>query len=347
MLVTALSACGASFSARRQLARSRSAKMAATAADLTFPDWPAKFDNSLLRELRAEPSDRPPHQSRQVHGAHYTRVRPTVDASDPVLVAHSEEVAADLGMSAADVESEAFLKMFSGSPPAGHECWATAYGAGFAGQYGGQRGDGRAISLGQTGEFELQLKGAGTTPYSRQFDGRAVLRSCVREFLASEAMAALRVPTTRCLCVVTTGDGVVRQWYANDERARERVLQEPGAVGTRVARSYLRFGQMELFTQRGELPLLQELAEHALRREFSHLLVQHPSEARSKTFVRMFREVCERQAPPSRPCSTAPSPSRSTSASISCTITSSTATPPCLHHPAPLRRLALLHGRRA
>ena len=71
----------------------------------------------------------------------------------------------------------------------------------------------------------------------------------------NQAMAALRVPTTRCLCVVATGDGVVRQWYGED--GRERVLNEPGAVGTRVARSYLRFGQMELFTQRGELPLLQ------------------------------------------------------------------------------------------
>ena len=79
----------------------------------------------------------------------------------------------------------------------------------------------------------------------------------MREFLASEAMAALRVPTTRCLCVVATGDGVVRQWYGED--GRERVLNEPGAVGTRVARSYLRFGQMELFTQRGDLPLLQAL----------------------------------------------------------------------------------------
>ena len=79
----------------------------------------------------------------------------------------------------------------------------------------------------------------------------------MREFLASEAMAALRVPTTRCLCVVATGDGVVRQWYGDD--GRERVLNEPGAVGTRVARSYLRFGQMELFTQRGDLPLLQAL----------------------------------------------------------------------------------------
>lgn len=267
--------------------------MASAAADLKFPDWPASFDNTLLQDLRADTFG-DPYQSREVLGAHYTRLRPNVKTPTPVLVAHSEEVAAMCGMSKADVASEAFLKMFSGSPPAAHECWATAYGASFAGSYGGQRGDGRAISLGQTNELELQLKGGGTTPFSRQFDGRAVLRSCVREFLASEAMAALRVPTTRCLCVVATGDGVVRQWYGED--GRERVLNEPGAVGTRVARSYLRFGQLELFTQRGELPLLQELAEHALTREFGHLLLQHPDEPRTLAYARMFKEVCERQA---------------------------------------------------
>ena len=137
------------------------------AADLSFPDWPASFDNTLLRDLRADTFG-DPYQSREVHGAHYTRLRPNVKAPSPVLVAHSEDVAATLGMSPADVASEAFLKMFSGSPPAAHECWATAYGASFAGSYGGQRGDGRAVSLGQTGELELQLKGGGTTPFSRQ-----------------------------------------------------------------------------------------------------------------------------------------------------------------------------------
>ena len=140
--------------------------MASAAADLKFPDWPASFDNTLLQDLRADTGD--PYQSREVLGAHYTRLRPNVKAPTPVLVAHSEEVAAMCGMSKADVASEAFLKMFSGSPPAAQECWATAYGASFAGSYGGQRGDGRAISLGQTNELELQLKGGGTTPFSRQ-----------------------------------------------------------------------------------------------------------------------------------------------------------------------------------
>lgn len=88
------------------------------------------------------------------------------------------------GLQREDCESEEFLRIFSGSPPASYDCWATAYGASFTGSYGGQRGDGRAISIGQCGGFEIQLKGAGITPYSRQFDGRAVLRSSVREVRA-------------------------------------------------------------------------------------------------------------------------------------------------------------------
>ena len=107
-------------------------------------------------------------------------------------------------------------------------------------------------------------------------------------------MAALGVPTTRALCIVSTGEKVRRSWY--DDYGMERVMMEDGAVGTRVATSFLRFGQMELFYQRGELDLLRELAEHCLAREFSHLLVQHPSEQLSKQLVLMFDQVCERQA---------------------------------------------------
>ena len=256
-------------------------------------DWPTGFDNSLPRELRAEETSAP-HESRQVVGAHFTRVRPTVSSPNPTLVLHSDEVAASLGLGADDCASPDFLAWFSGSPPATAETWATAYGASFAGRYGGQRGDGRAITIGQLHSQEVQLKGAGTTPFSRQFDGRAVLRSCVREFLASEHMAALGVPTTRALAVVTTGEDVVRRWY--DDDGRERIRAEPGAVGTRVATSFLRFGQMELFFQRDEPELLRELADHALRREFGHLMVQNPGAPRAKLYVAMFEEVCERQA---------------------------------------------------
>lgn len=175
------------------------------------------------------------------------------------------------------------------------ESWATAYGASFTGQYGGQRGDGRAISIGQVGDLEVQLKGAGVTPFSRRFDGRAVLRSTVREFLASEAMHALRVPTTRALCVVTTGgERVRRAWY--DDKGREKLSMELGAVGTRVASSFLRFGQMELFYQNDEYELLRELAEHALMRDFGYLKVQSPEGPFSEHLIAMFEEICERQA---------------------------------------------------
>jgi uncharacterized protein YdiU (UPF0061 family) len=252
-------------------------------------------NNSLLSELRAEPAGRSPLESREVSGAHYTRVHPTVEAPSPRLICVSEAVADQLGLSTADCESDEFLDIFSGQLAPEVECWATVYGASFAGRYGGQRGDGRAISIGQiAGQYEVQLKGAGVTPYSRRFDGRAVLRSCVREYLASEAMAALRVPTTRALCVVSTGERIRRAWY--DDDGNERPMLEPGAVGARTAPSFLRFGQMELFHQRGEDELLRELATHALHREYAHLLLQHPGEPLSSSFVRMFAEVCERHA---------------------------------------------------
>lgn len=266
-------------------------------------DWSATFDNSLLRDLRPEPPGKDPHESRQVTGAHYTLVKPTVTAPKPELVAFSEDVATLVGLDPAACESEPdFAAFFAGQLPknANVQSWATAYGASFAGNYGGQRGDGRAISLGQVQSgYEVQLKGAGTTPYSRRFDGKAVLRSSVREFLASEAMAALRVPTTRALCVVTTGDQVLRQWYADSPEGGgntvERPMREEGAVGTRVAVSFLRFGQMELFYQNDEIGLLTELAQHALDREFAHLRLQSPSAPLSELIVQMFEEVCERQ----------------------------------------------------
>lgn len=109
------------------------------------------------------------------------------------------------------------------------------------------------------------------------------------QFLASEAMAALRIPTTRSLCVISTGELVVRQWY--DEIGSERVQREPGAVGTRVASSFLRFGQMELFYQRGDAELLIELAQHALEREFSSV----QGETLAEKYVAMFDEICSRQ----------------------------------------------------
>ena len=268
----------------------RVASITLKAADLTpsltststtgLANWPSTFDNSLLRDLRAETPELSPHESREVKGAHYTRLRPTVTAPAPSLVGYSAAVAESLGLNAEDCESDEFLRFFTGSPPSEVDCWATVYGASFTGRYGGQRGDGRAISVGQVNGREIQLKGAGITPYSRRSDGRAVLRSSVREFLAQELMAALGVPTTRSLCIAITGERVQRYWYT-DEGA-QRVMFEPGAVGTRVATSFIRFGQREIFAQRGELDLLQELVEHALVREFPHLLTAETAEIAAK-----------------------------------------------------------------
>ena len=291
MLAVAAQVAGPAFSSRFVSTRSRRIAMAAT----SIADWPSTFENSLIKDLRKEETSQPFSVSRQVKGAHYTLVRPTVPAPAPELVVAATDVAELIGICAEDVETEEFAAMFAGSGvPESSPCWATAYGASFFGSYGGQRGDGRAISIGQVKGMEVQLKGAGVTPFSRQFDGRAVLRSCVREFLASEHMHALGVPTTRALSIVLCGDKVARAWY--DDDGQEAMRFEPGAVGTRVAKSFLRIGQFELFWQRDEMDLLEELAKHALDREFAHLKVQHPAEPLSGLLVKMFAEVCERQA---------------------------------------------------
>src|SRR5205814_4120696 len=139
---------------------------------------------------------------RQVHGALYSRVSPTPVAA-PRLIAHSPEVAALLDIDEASIASPLFAQVFAGNATVpGMEPYAANYGGHQFGHWAGQLGDGRAITLGETinaaGErWELQLKGAGATPYSRSADGRAVLRSSIREFLYSEAMHHLRVPTTR------------------------------------------------------------------------------------------------------------------------------------------------------
>ena len=133
--------------------------MTSAAASL---DWAGRLDNSLLRELRPEPPELPWWESRQVEHAHYTRVRPSVKPTeDASLVAYSTEVAEMLGLGDIDCEADDFLQLFSGKAPDDVECWATAYGASFAGRYGGQRGDGRAVSIGQLRNYEVQLKGAG------------------------------------------------------------------------------------------------------------------------------------------------------------------------------------------
>ncbi|MBI1398075.1 MAG: YdiU family protein [Betaproteobacteria bacterium] len=252
------------------------------------------FDNAFVRELPGDPDADP--RPRQVHGALYSRVMPT-PVSAPRVLAWSREVAALLGLTAADVESGEFAEVFGGNALIeGMEPYAAAYGGHQFGHWAGQLGDGRAITLGEIvnehGErWEMQLKGAGLTPYSRTADGRAVLRSSVREFLCSEAMHHLGVPTTRALSLVTTGDTVVRDMFY-DGRPRA----EPGAVVCRVAPSFIRFGNFELPSSREDVALLNRLVDFTIRRDFPELVAHGEDPSHEDLRARWFTEVCERTA---------------------------------------------------
>jgi uncharacterized protein YdiU (UPF0061 family) len=245
------------------------------------------FANRFVRELPADPVET--NARRQVHSAWYSRVEPRPVAA-PRLLAFSREVADLLDINPAECESPRFAAVFAGNELLpGMAPYATCYGGHQFGNWAGQLGDGRAITLGEVvnarGEhWSLQLKGAGPTPYSRTADGLAVLRSSVREFLCSEAMAHLGVPTTRALSLVSTGEQVERDMFYD---GRPRL--EPGAIVCRVARSFTRFGHFEIAAARGDTALLQQLLDFTIRHDFPHLGV--PS---LDTYAAWFEEVVSR-----------------------------------------------------
>lgn len=246
------------------------------------------FDNRFLRELPGDSETGP--RRREVLGAVWSQIAPTPVIA-PKLLAHSPEVAALLGFDAAMVHSPQFAEVFAGNALyAGMQPWAANYGGHQFGHWAGQLGDGRAISLGELladgQRWELQLKGAGPTPYSRGADGRAVLRSSIREFLCSEAMHHLGVPTTRALSLVATGEAVMRDMFYDGHPQAE-----PGAVVCRVAPSFIRFGSFELPSSRGDAALLRQLAEFCIARDFPEL-----ADAGEQRFARWFELICTRTA---------------------------------------------------
>ncbi len=251
------------------------------------------FDNSFVRDLPADPQTGA--KRRQVHGALYSRIDPTPVAA-PRLVAHSAETARLLGLSEADVASPEFAQVFGGNLLLdGMQPYAANYGGHQFGNWAGQLGDGRAITLGEVvnaaGErWELQLKGAGPTPYARTADGRAVMRSSVREFLCSEAMHHLGVPTTRALCLIATGEQVVRDMFY-DGHPRP----EPGAIVCRVSPSFIRFGNFELPASRGDTALLTHLVDFTIRRDFSELVTANDV-LDDAVRAEWFAQICERTA---------------------------------------------------
>jgi len=239
----------------------------------TFAAFAERADYSLLDALHADPqarADGQDHRPREVFSGHYVPVTPTPIPA-PTYVAHSSTLFQELGLSEELADDDRFSRLFSGDMsvaqgPMRSVGWATGYALSIYGsEYiqqcpfgtGNGYGDGRAISvfegLFNGRRWELQLKGGGPTPYCRGADGRAVLRSSVREFLAQELMHALGVPSSRSLTLYrSTTETVRRPWYAPQSSSFDPdiLINNPVAITTRVAPSFLRVGQIELFARR-------------------------------------------------------------------------------------------------
>lgn len=197
----------------------------------------------------------------------------------PRLLAFNKDAAALLGLDPAEAQKPEFVALFSGNAvPAGAHPFSQLYAGHQFGAWAGQLGDGRAISLGQLrnahGEpWDVQLKGAGATPYSRFADGRAVLRSTVREYLASIAMVGLGIPTTRALCITGSDAPVYRETV------------ETAAILTRLAPSYVRFGNFEMFFYSRRFDLLGPLADHVIDTHFPQVHAHAPGAQRYRAWI--------------------------------------------------------------
>jgi uncharacterized protein YdiU (UPF0061 family) len=224
------------------------------------------YKNDFVRSFEGDHSGE--LTSRQTPGVLYSKAIPT-PVKNPQLIGWSDDLAGQLGIekpSPEDVQVLGGNLVTSSMYP-----YAACYAGHQFGNWAGQLGDGRAITLGEwqtpQGEsWELQLKGAGPTPYSRRADGRAVLRSSVREFLMSEAMYHLGVPTTRALGLVTTGELVIRDMFYNGNPQ-----YEPGAIVMRASPSFLRFGNFEMLAARKDTANLTRLVDWTIQRYYPHI----------------------------------------------------------------------------
>lgn len=260
-------------------------------------------DYSLMESLKCDPeakADGVDHAPRQVCSGHYVPVVPT-PIEEPEYVAHSQTFFHELGLDDSLAQSADFMRVFCGDlsqvpPPMRKVGWATGYALSIFGteytqqcpfQTGNGYGDGRAVSVleavipDENGgrRWEMQLKGGGRTPYCRGADGRAVLRSSVREFLAQEYMHALGVPTSRSLSLyVSKTERVQRPWYSEGSRSvdPDRLVSEKVAISARVAPSFIRVGQLELFGRRARkqehpeaLAELEAMVLHLIEREYA------------------------------------------------------------------------------
>ncbi|WP_394223914.1 YdiU family protein [Alteromonas gracilis] len=286
----------------------------------TLDEFAKHVDYSLLNTLTPDPqstSDGSDHDPRQVFSGHYVPVTPT-PLTAPTYIAHSETLFAELGLDNELAATEAFTRLFSGDMsdvPASMQPfgWATGYALSIYGteyteqcpfRTGNGYGDGRAISIVEAvlngKRWEMQLKGAGRTPYCRGADGRAVLRSSVREFLVQEHMHALGIPTSRSLSLfMSESDTVDRPWYREGSHSYEPevMVENITAISTRVAPSFLRVGQIELFARRARcnehseaLNELKAIVKHLIEREYSSEIdTNTPFEEQLVTLAELFR----------------------------------------------------------
>jgi uncharacterized protein YdiU (UPF0061 family) len=248
--------------------------------------WESRF----VERFPGDPEPR--NFTRAVRNICHSEVRPTPVAG-PTLVGWADHFAAELGIAKPDPETDAAsIELLAGNRVLpGMRPYAARYGGHQFGQWAGQLGDGRAITLGEVpfpnaGRLEFQLKGAGPTPYSRRADGRAVLRSSVREFLCSEAMHFLGVPTTRAISLVSTGEPVVRDMFYDGNPE-----PEPGAIVCRVAPTFLRFGNFEILTAQGEHGLLKKLTDFLIADHYPELDAADPD-----VYGKLLDEIARRTA---------------------------------------------------
>ena len=238
-----------------------------------------QLTNFFTDQLPADPNLE--NTRREVLEAVYSFVRP-IKTSNPTLLHVSDEMQHTLDFSNEDIQSREFLEFVTGnSVLKNSKPFAMCYAGHQFGNWAGQLGDGRAINLGEIKDWAVQLKGSGPTPYSRTADGLAVLRSSVREYLCSEAMHHLGVPSTRALSLSLTGDKVLRDVMYNGNPAHER-----GAIVSRVAKSFLRFGNFEIFSSRNDIKNLKILTDYTIKSHFSHL--GKPSK---EVYLQFFQEV--------------------------------------------------------
>jgi uncharacterized protein YdiU (UPF0061 family) len=287
----------------------------------TVSDLAKYVDYSFLNSLVVDPhakEDGNEHNPRQVFSGHYVPVTPT-PIENPIYVAHSQAFFEELGFDNSLAHTPEFMRLFSGdmtSLPAELRPygWATGYALSIYGtEYiqqcpfstGNGYGDGRALSVLEIvtngKRFEMQLKGAGRTPYCRGADGRAVLRSSVREFLVQEHMHALGVPTSRSLSLfMSQSETVDRPWYLEGSNSQDPEVMVPNlvAISTRVAPSFIRVGQLELFGRRARsnqhptaLKELQLLAAHLIEREYKNDIdTAQPFEAQIVALATAFQD---------------------------------------------------------